>query len=129
MDLSALGADRGWLLAALSARAPGLAWIAEAGNGFCLGRDGRSAWQIGPVVAEDEVTAIALIRAALAQKAMGEGSGPMTLDVPDHHTGLVDWLAKAGFQAERPYTRMLLDHDRPLDDPGRVFAITGPELG
>jgi GNAT superfamily N-acetyltransferase len=124
LDRAVFGADRSGLLSNLLPRAPGLAWVAEARDGFCLGRDGRGAWQLGPVVASDAETAIALMRAAL--KGL---SGPVMIDVPDHHAVVVEWLGASGFVAERPYTRMLLDHDRPLDDPARVFAIAGPELG
>lgn len=124
LDRPIFGADRSGLLSSLPPRAPDLAWVAEAGDGFCLGRNGRVAWQLGPVVASDAETAIALMRAALESL-----SGPVMIDVPDHHEAVAEWLRASGFVAERPYTRMLLDHDRPLDDPARVFAIAGPELG
>jgi GNAT superfamily N-acetyltransferase len=124
LDRTVFGANRLDLLADLVRRAPKFAWLSEAGDGFCLGRDGRGACQLGPVVAEDSETAIGLLAAAFQTL-----EGPVMIDVPDHHTELVAWLKDAGFRAERPYTRMLLDHDRPLDDPARVFAIAGPELG
>lgn len=124
LDRVAFGADRLGLLKDLFARAPERAWVAQAGAGFCLGRNGRGASQIGPLVADDAGTAIALLSAAL-----GARKGPVMIDVPDHHGTIISWLRDSGFQVERPYTRMLLDHDHPLDDPARVFAIVGPELG
>jgi GNAT superfamily N-acetyltransferase len=124
LDRAVFGADRTGLLNDLLARAPGLAWVAEAGDGFCLGRNGRGAWQIGPVVAGAAESAIGLLRAAL-----GSVDGPVMIDVPDHHVAVTAWLKASGFHAERPYTRMLLDRNRPFDDPARVFAIAGPELG
>ena len=124
LDRAVFGAGRLGLLNDLLARAPDLAWIAEAGDGFCLGRNGRGAWQIGPVVADAAESAIGLLRAAL-----GGLDGPVMIDVPDHHTEVVAWLKGSSFHAERPYTRMLLDRDRPFDDPDRIFAISGPELG
>jgi GNAT superfamily N-acetyltransferase len=123
-DRIAFGADRATLLTDLRRRATDLAWIAETGDGYCLGRAGRAAWQIGPVVAPDNQTATALIRAAL-----GPVSGPVMIDVPDRHGALVDWLCGAGFAPERPYTRMLLGRPAPLDAPERIFAIAGPVLG
>lgn len=124
LDLKAHGAGRVELLKDLRRRAPALAWREETGNGFCLGRNGRGAHQIGPVVAEDAETAIDLIHAALS-----ELEGPVMIDVPDRHVDLIRWLTRSGFRAERPYTRMLLGTDQPIDDPDRIFAITGPELG
>lgn len=124
LDQAVFGADRLGLLSDLVARAPGLAWVAQAGDGYCLGRNGRGAWQIGPVVAGTAETAIGLLRAAL-----GSLDGPVMIDVPDHHAEVTTWLKASGFSAERPYTRMLLDQDRAFDDPARIFAIAGPELG
>jgi GNAT superfamily N-acetyltransferase len=124
LDRVVFGADRLGLLNDLFRRAPALTWITEDGDGFCLGRNGRGASQLGPVVAGDAGTAIGLLRAAL-----GALEGPVMIDVPDHHDEVAGWLKASGFHAERPYTRMLLDQDRPFDDPDRVFAIAGPELG
>jgi len=124
LDLAVFGADRSALLAALAARTPSCAWVLEDGSGFCLGRDGRTAVQIGPLVAPDEAAAKALLGQAFSRTA-----GAVYLDVPDHHDGLGSWLADLGFTAERPYTRMLLNHSAPLDEPSQVFAIAGPELG
>jgi GNAT superfamily N-acetyltransferase len=124
LDCRAFRADRQTLLGDLCRRAPELAWVAEAKDGFCLGRNGRGAWQLGPVVATDPATAIALVASAL-----GSIEVPVMIDVPDHHLGLTDWLQRSGFHAQRPYTRMLLSRDQPFDDPGLTYAITGPELG
>ncbi|MBL6599428.1 MAG: GNAT family N-acetyltransferase [Alphaproteobacteria bacterium] len=124
LDLLAFGADRLDLLEDLRQRAPSLAWVHETGKGYCLGRNGRGAHQIGPIVAEDGGMAIALLHAALSGV-----NGPVMIDVPDRHIDLIEWLTRSGFRAERPYTRMLLGADQPFDDPNRVFAITGPELG
>jgi hypothetical protein len=114
-------------LAALRARQPGLAFVAgKAGApaGFVLGREGRTATQIGPVIARDEAVATALIAAAL-----GGCAGSVLLDLPDRHEGLGRALAGAGFVAERPFMRMLAGRAEPLDRPGQVFAVTGPEFG
>ena len=61
------GADRSDVLEVLFHRTASLAFIAEAGGrpcGFVLGREGRLCDQIGPVVAEDEAMAMALVDAA-----------------------------------------------------------------
>ena len=124
LDLMAHGADRLALLGDLHHRAPSLAWVDETGRGYCLGRNGRVAHQIGPVVAESAEMAIGLLHAALSGV-----DRPVLIDVPDRHAVVIDWLAQSGFRVERPYTRMLLGTDQPTDDTNRVFAITGPELG
>jgi hypothetical protein len=93
-------------------------------QGFVLARDGRLATQIGPLSAETEVDALALLQAALANQA-----GPVFLDAADHHGGLAEWLADAGFTKQRGYMRMLLGTKTSINDTARVFLIAGPELG
>jgi hypothetical protein len=38
-------------------------------------------------------------------------------------------LQTLGFAAERPLTRMVHGTSAAFDDPARLFAIAGPELG
>ncbi|WP_371999067.1 GNAT family N-acetyltransferase (plasmid) [Tistrella mobilis] len=122
-DAAALGAPRPALLAGLAASgAPAL--IAEAGSGFALGRPGRIATQIGPVVAEDESTAARLIEAAIAAV-----SGPVIIDLADHHAGLADLLRARGFTPRRPFLRMALAQATPLGTPAHLYAAAGPEFG
>src|SRR5580704_10201081 len=67
-DLPIFGEDRRALLATLLRRQPLLAHVAIAGSriaGFVLGRDGRRATQVGPLIAEDADIAIRLLQAAL----------------------------------------------------------------
>jgi GNAT superfamily N-acetyltransferase len=126
-DRAAFGADRTALLTHLCARLPQAALVAERDGrlvGFSLARDGRTAAQLGPLVAGDEVTARALTIAALTAIA-----GPAIVDVPDRHETTIDWLRSAGFEEERPFTRMLHERGEAFDDPERLFAIAGPELG
>ena len=63
-DAAAFGAERGAVLAGLRGRLPAAELMAERdGNvaGFLLGRDGRLAQHIGPLIAEDEAVACALL--------------------------------------------------------------------
>lgn len=127
LDAAAFGCDRSPLLERLRARSRPFACVAERGGrlrGFLLGRDGRAATQLGPIVAEDEDTA-----ASLAGWAATRLSTPVIVDALECHEGLARWLDKSGFQRERPYTRMALGHDRLFGDPRRTAAIAGPELG
>lgn len=127
LDASAFGCDRAPLLERLRARSASFACvIEEAGRlrGFLLGRDGRIATQLGPIVAEDEAAAAALVDCARARAAM-----PVLLDALDRHERFARGLAERGFQKERPYTRMALGMNHLFGDPGRSIAIAGPELG
>ncbi len=126
-DREIFGADRGALLRGLVARLPAAAWIAKRRGriaGFILGRDGRVMNQLGPLAAEDDTIAQALVwRARAAVKP------PVAIDVAERHAALGDWLLRRGFAAERPLTRMAYRRSAAFDDTLRLFAIAGPELG
>jgi hypothetical protein len=126
-DADIFGADRGALLRRLAERLPQAALIAERHGhlaGFLLGRDGRVMNQLGPLAAESDRVALALLAHAFASVAF-----PVAVDVPDRHATLSEWLQTLGFAAERPLTRMVHGTSTAFDDPARLFAIAGPELG
>lgn len=131
-DRDRSGMDRAPLLAHLLGRAPGVALVATADGrivGYALGRDGRMTAQVGPLVAEDDAVALALLSRAAAALAL-----PAILDVPDRHAAIGDWLRQAGGTAPRRFWRMVLGESTigaraGLDDPHRLYAIAGPELG
>jgi len=100
-----------------------MAFVADSG-GFVLGREGRTAYSIGPVIADDEATGLALI--AKAASAM---PGPFIIDVPQAHAQVRAWLQRQGATSPRGYMRMTLGTAPGLDDPSHVFALAGPELG
>jgi len=114
------------VLSHLFARAQGLARIAQRGGGgiagFCLARDGRSATQVGPIVAEDAAIGLALLSHALAACDQ-----PVIVDVPDRHAPFRRWLTEQGASAPRSFMRMLRG-DARLDDGAHTFALAGPEL-
>lgn len=127
LDTAAFGCARGELLARLSARSADFACISTSGgspHGFLLGRDGRNATQLGPLVAHDESTALALLDHAIARQ-----SGPLLIDLLDRHQHVARALARRGFVIQRPYTRMTLDRAAPFGDDRLMIAIAGPELG
>jgi len=127
LDRQAFGCDRAPLLERLRGRSSQFACVVEEGGrlrGFLLGREGRVATQLGPIVAGD-----AGIAAGLAGFACGRIAGPVLLDALDCHGPLARWLEAHGFAKERPYTRMALGRDELFGDPGRLAAIAGPELG
>lgn len=127
LDAAAFGCDRSPLLARLRDRSGGFACAIEDGRrlrGFLLGREGRVAAQLGPIVAEDEAGA-----ASLAAHALRRLKAPVIVDALDRHRAFGAWLAANGFERERPYTRMALGRDELFGDPRRTIAIAGPELG
>lgn len=127
-DRPLTGMERPAILAHLALRQPGLAWLAEDGAGkvagFVLGREGRVATSLGPVVADSEAIALALIA-----KAAASASGPLIIDVPKAHRAIQAWLEAQGAVTPRGYMRMTLGEAKGLDDPTHLYALAGPELG
>ena len=127
MDLPAFGASREPLLRALAARLPEAALVAERGKkicGYLLGRDGREARQLGPLVAADLPVAQALLAHALERVP-----APLYTDIVDRHTGLRNWALLQGFAVQRPFTRMVHGAERAPGDNETVMLVAGPELG
>ena len=127
LDEKAFGSARIALLRRLESRSRSFACLAERDArvvGYLLGRNGRQATQVGPIVAHDQSLAKALLAHALARI-----DGPVLLDVLDRHTAIPPALAAAGFAAERSLTRMMLDTDTTFGQADLMVAIAGPELG
>lgn len=126
------GMDREPLLAHLLGRAPRLALVATGAGGTCgyvLGRDGRTTSQVGPIVADNDRVALALLSRAVAAADL-----PAMLDVPDRHAAACAWIAEHGGTAPRRFWRMVLGEfplggPGGLEDPRCLYALAGPELG
>jgi GNAT superfamily N-acetyltransferase len=116
------------ILADLLSRSAHFAHVAHAADGalagFLLGRDGHRHWHIGPIVADAEATALALLSGAAAQ--LGR---PLIVDVPEQHGRMRDWLLAQGATAPRRFSRMLRGMTGKSNAPDAVFALVGPELG
>jgi GNAT superfamily N-acetyltransferase len=126
-DAACFGADRSALLQRLRGRLPAAELVAERHGrvaGLLLGRNGRTASQIGPLVAEDDDVAHALLARTLPAI-----EGAVYVDFADSKTALGAWLAECGFSAQRPLTRMQLGRSSGFDDETRTFAVVGPEFG
>jgi ribosomal protein S18 acetylase RimI-like enzyme len=123
LDREAFGGEREKLLRALATRLPGSA-LALDGDGFVLGREGREARQVGPLVARSEAAALELLEAALAAVP-----APLYVDVVDHAPELQRWLHGQGFVFERPFTRMVHGAERAPGNEKLVYLVAGPELG
>ncbi len=130
LDTPAFGASRLALLRALAQRLPSAARVVEEGGhlrGFVFARDGREATQIGPMVADDDDTAMSLMGDVLRACP-----GPVHIDLLDRRHALLPWLQLQGFAFQRPFTRML--HGAPgapvaPGDSESVVLVAGPELG
>jgi GNAT superfamily N-acetyltransferase len=130
LDAQAFGASRERLLRALAGRSPGTALVAEEDGalaGYLLGRDGREARQIGPLVARTSSAARALLAEALSSVL-----SPVYLDLVDREPGIAAWLESLGFRFQRPFTRMVHGAGETPVAPGEaglVYCPAGPELG
>jgi GNAT superfamily N-acetyltransferase len=125
-DSERSGLQRRAILCHLRDRQPGMAFVAERDGkplGFVLGREGRVATQIGPLVADDDQTALALLQAAIQHSA-----APYFIDVPDSRMHMRAWLEGQGAAAPRYFIRMVKGEARQIETAGSVYAIGGPEL-
>jgi GNAT superfamily N-acetyltransferase len=126
-DRTAFGADRSEVLARLRGRLPEAEFCVWRGGhiaGFLMGRMGRRAAQIGPLVADNEEIACALLAQALETL-----SPPVYIDFIDDKPQTARFLATAGFAPERPLTRMLLNRSTAFQDVSQSYAVMGPEFG
>jgi hypothetical protein len=126
-DAAAFGADRGAVLSGLRGRLPAAEMMAQSEGrivGFSLGRNGRVASHIGPLVAENDAVACAILSNALAAI-----EGPLFIDLADAKSTVRQCLEERGFVPVRPFTRMAHGSSLRFDDPARTFAVIGPEFG
>jgi GNAT superfamily N-acetyltransferase len=126
-DAAVFGNDRSQTLARMRGRLPPADLVARrAGRiaGMLLGRDGRTASHLGPLIAEDDDVAKALLARALSRIG-----GTVYVDIADAKPGVRAFLEAPGFHLQRPFTRMLLGRDRSFDDVARTYAVIGPEFG
>lgn len=129
LDHAVFGAPRGFVLEDLARRCPAAAAVAVAGErlvGFVLARPGRIAPQVGPLVAEDETIALALLATALDGL---DGAEAVVVDVPDHQHAFLEHLGQAGGEPLRAFLRMSDGAEPPEPAAPALFALAGPEFG
>lgn len=126
LDLMVLGARRSGMLQCWRERLPRAAWCQRAAGGeligFVLGRLGRVATQVGPLIAQDIAGARALLGAVLSA-----GAATM-IDVPVKQETLIELLQGEGFRAEREFRRMATVGGQLPSDWSRYFAAAGPDF-
>jgi GNAT superfamily N-acetyltransferase len=126
-DATAFGNDRSRVLGRMRGRLPLADLVARRDGrivGMLLGRNGRTASHLGPLIAEDDEVATALLTRALSAI-----HGTIYIDVADAKADVRAFLESAGFAVERPFTRMLLGRDSSFDDTACTYAVIGPEFG
>lgn len=124
LDASAFGARRKALMDDFLRREDTRCVVPAVGEGFAMIRRGRRAWQAGPVVAARESDALDMVG-----RLFGTIRGAVFIDVPARWRALGAWLTARGFSIQRSFTRMALGRSKPFGDPGRLFAVAGPEFG
>lgn len=127
LDHAVLGIDRNTLMQNFLPRYAHAAWwLPDATGrmaGFSIGRDGRTAHQVGPLIAPDQNAARALLLQALSNTP-----GPVLIDVPAVHTVWLEELQAMGFAPRRTFIRMGLDGAAWPTDWNSYFAMAGPDF-
>lgn len=119
--------DRSLLLQDFFQRAPAFAFKAvreETIIGYCLGRSGSQFQHIGPIVAENEEIAQALLAAACRTVS----PLPLIIDIPANHQHWVASLSAQGFIIQRSFVRMCIGKPHYTHLSLCQFATAGPAL-
>jgi GNAT superfamily N-acetyltransferase len=120
-DGSAMGFDRSSLLSEFAART-GSRIVCDA-EAIALVRSGRTARQVGPLLADRADQALALADAIVRSE-----TGPWLIDAVFSQEEFLDGLVRSGWNIERPFQRMRFG--RPTAPPAQLpFAVAGPEFG
>jgi hypothetical protein len=120
-DISAMGFDRGPLLAEFGKRSGSR--MASDADAMAIVRDGRTARHIGPLFAERADQALALVDAIVSSE-----TGPWLVDAVHSQDEFIGGLVHAGWTVERPFQRMRFGRATVLSAE-LPFAVAGPEFG
>ncbi|HKZ74810.1 MAG TPA: GNAT family N-acetyltransferase [Steroidobacteraceae bacterium] len=125
LDEHAFGAPRPQLIRAVHEAGGGgiVAIRAGAPAGFALQRLSGRGMLIGPVVAQDELLAIALVSRLLAS-----GSGFTRADIPADAEALAAHLAAAGIARVDEYACMVRGEPRPRHRAAQTYALASQAL-
>ena len=125
IDREASGMDRTPLLAALCQISEGFIAQTEGRTaGFILPRRFQKGTLLGPVVADDEQTAIALMSVAASH-----AEGLLRADIPGDATIIADWLERAGLPSAGQVTTMWLPSAPERSEGARVYGLAAQALG
>ena len=124
LDARAFGATRPHLLDDIRRRPGVRGAVGAEGRGVAMMRPGRRAAQIGPLVAPDDRTAVALL-----EEVLRGGRGAVIIDVPKTRTAFGEALEARGFSRRRSFLRMARGGPPEPVGPGLLYASTGAEYG
>ena len=127
LDAAAFGVGRNRMLPMLAEQSSARVLADGAGRtvGYGMLRPGRRAHYLGPMVAEDESTGI-----ALADDLLGGIPGhPLYWDIPDANRAAIGVARRYGMDRQRSLTRMYLGENTRPGRPGDLWAIAAPEIG
>jgi hypothetical protein len=94
-------------------------------NGFGFTRKGARAVYLGPVVAENQSAAGALLKSLLQPLARRR----VFWDIPDHQASTLDLARRLGFHPQRPLLRMFRGGRNVPGKPEWIHALAAPEIG
>ena len=120
-DQRALGFERSQLLTEFAGRSGSR--MVSSGDAVALVRDGRTARQIGPLLAASHQSALGLVDAIVRSE-----QGPWLLDAVHSQDEFLQGLTASGWTIERPFQRMRFGRTTTLA-VGPPFAVAGPEFG
>jgi GNAT superfamily N-acetyltransferase len=127
LDAAALGANRREVVSAVFNAGGGIGVLAHRKGrtaGFALARQSGRGTVIGPIVAEDEALAIALLAHQL-----NTTDGFARVDIPKDAVQLGGWLEAAGLVCVDTVTTMVRGDVREERPEARVFGLVSQALG
>jgi hypothetical protein len=127
-DFSVFGADRTVILKHLLKNRSDLAWVCKSKNkitGYCFGRSGSNFTQIGPLIADNQKIAEALLMFSLKNSA----NNNYIIDSLDDQKDWNLFIKSLGFKKQRPFIRMFRGRHDHKGQSKSQYLIAGPELG
>jgi GNAT superfamily N-acetyltransferase len=125
LDQHATGADRRVLLEALlDAGQAVIARHDERAVGYAIARSSGLGTVVGPVVADSQSTAQALIANRIAA-----GRGFMRVDIPASASAISQWLQDIGLPCVARVTTMVRGRQIAPSDAARIFGLASQALG
>ena len=128
LDNNVFGANRNFILERNFNDGPEYGCVIESGGqitGFCLGRPGHLADQLGPVIAPQKDDALQM----LSYMIKNMGNKPLIVDAMKHTPEWINELSALGFIESRPLIRMFRGSNAYPGIPEKQFCILGPEFG
>ena len=128
LDHVVFGADRSFILERNFREGPEYACVIGNGSeitGYCMGRPGHIADQLGPVVANTKENAMQLLSFMLTKMR----NKPLIVDAMKHTPEWISDLLSLGFVESRSLIRMFRGSNSYPGIPEKQFCILGPEFG